>query len=296
MQQYKFNAFRNAPQRTFVGFFALFFCGICNKGLISCPPLFSFAVLRMTNMPNFPSQIHPDKVPQHIAIIMDGNGRWAKEKGMPRVLGHRNGVRSVREVTEGAAQIGVKYVTLYAFSTENWNRPAAEVTALMTLLVETIKSEVKELNKNGVRLTAIGDLESLPPSTYKTLMQGINETKDNDRLTLVLALNYSAKWEIARAARLLAEEVQQGLIDPAQINEATFEAKLSTLGIPDPDLLIRTSGEARLSNFLLWQLAYAELYFSQVFWPDFGKKELFEAVANYQKRERRFGQISEQLK
>ncbi len=168
------------------------------------------------------AQIIPEKVPKHIAIIMDGNGRWAKQKGMPRVLGHRSGVKSVREVTEAAAQIGVKYLTLYAFSTENWNRPPSEVTALMTLLVETIKGEIRDLNKNGVRLTAIGDLGSLPASTYKTLAQGIEDTKNNTRITLVLALNYSAKWEITRAARLLAERVHQGLMLPSDINEASL--------------------------------------------------------------------------
>ena len=246
-------------------------------------------------MPDLLPQIIPDKVPQHIAIIMDGNGSWAKQKGMPRVLGHRSGVKSVREVTEAAAQIGVKYLTLYAFSTENWNRPPSEVTALMTLLVETIKGEIRDLNKNGVRLTAVGDLATLPASTYKTMMQGIEDTKNNTRITLILALNYSSKWEITHAARLLAEQVRQGIINPEDINETTFEAKLSTHGIPDPDLLIRTSGEARLSNFLLWQVAYAELYFTPVFWPDFGKNELYEAILSYQKRERRFGQISEQL-
>jgi undecaprenyl diphosphate synthase len=258
-------------------------------------PCFFSSALRTTDMPEPSSQIIPDKVPQHIAIIMDGNGRWAKQKGMPRVLGHRSGVKSVREVTEAAAQIGVKYLTLYAFSTENWSRPPSEVTALMSLLVETIKGEIRDLNKNGVRLTAVGELEALPPSTYKTLMQGIEETKNNTRITLVLALNYSAKWEITRAARLLAEEVRDGLIKAEDITEAALDAKLSTHGIPDPDLLIRTSGEARLSNFLLWQLAYAELYFTPVFWPDFGKNELHEAILSYQKRERRFGMISEQV-
>jgi len=246
-------------------------------------------------MSDLQAQIIPEKVPRHIAIIMDGNGRWAKQKGMPRVFGHRSGVKSVREVTEAAAQIGVRYLTLYAFSTENWNRPQAEVTALMTLLVETIKGEVRELNKNGVRLMAIGELESLPASTYKTLMEGIEETKNNDRLTLVLALNYSAKWEITRAARLIAEQVKTGTISPETINETMLDAHLSTAGMPDPDLLVRTSGEARLSNFLLWQLAYAELYFTPVLWPDFRKKDLFEAILSYQGRERRFGQISEQV-
>ena len=241
------------------------------------------------------SHIIPDKVPRHIAIIMDGNGRWAKSKGMPRVLGHRSGVRSVREVTEAAAEIGVKYLTLYAFSTENWNRPPAEVTALMTLLVETIKGEIRDLNKNGVRLLAIGDLEALPAASYKALMQGMEDTRQNTRINLVLALNYSAKWEILRAARRLAEQARKGEILPENIHEAAFEAALSTHGIPDPELLVRTSGETRISNFLLWQIAYAELYFTPVFWPDFGRKELFEAILSYQRRERRFGMTSEQI-
>ena len=246
-------------------------------------------------MSDLKSQIIPDKVPRHIAIIMDGNGRWAKQKGMPRVLGHRSGVKSVRDVTEAAAEIGVQYLTLYAFSTENWNRPPAEVTALMTLLVETIKGEIRDLNKNGVRLMAIGDIEALPASSLKALRQGMEDTKNNTRITLVLALNYSAKWEILRAARQLAEQARTGALLPADINESVFENALSTQGIPDPELLIRTSGETRISNFLLWQIAYAELYFTPVFWPDFGKKELFEAILSYQRRERRFGMTSEQI-
>ena len=246
-------------------------------------------------MPDLKSQILPEKVPSHIAIIMDGNGRWAKQKGMPRVLGHRSGVKSVREVTEAASEIGVKYLTLYAFSTENWNRPPAEVTALMTLLVETIKGEIRDLNKNGVRLLAIGDIDALPAASRKTLYDNMEDTKNNTRITLVLALNYSAKWEILRAARLLAEQAKNGDLNPADINESVFESALSTHGIPDPELLIRTSGETRISNFLLWQIAYAELYFTPVFWPDFGKKELFEAVLSYQRRERRFGMTSEQM-
>ena len=241
------------------------------------------------------AEIDTLNIPAHVAVIMDGNGRWAKQKGMPRVLGHRSGVKSVREVTEVAAQIGVKYLTLYAFSTENWNRPPAEVTALMSLLVETIKGEIRDLSKNGVRLMAIGDIEALPPSTLKTLREGIEKTKDNQGVTLVLALNYSAKWEILRATRHLAEQVKMGVLLPADISEAMFERELSTYGIPDPELLIRTSGEARLSNFLLWQVAYTELYFTPVFWPDFGKDELYKAILSYQNRERRFGMISEQL-
>jgi undecaprenyl diphosphate synthase len=247
-------------------------------------------------MSDHKSQIIPENVPKHIAIIMDGNGRWAKQKGIPRLLGHRSGVKSVREVTEAAAEIGVQYLTLYAFSTENWNRPPAEVTALMTLLVETIKGEIRDLNKNKVRLQAIGDIEALPAPTYKTLMEGIEQTKNHDRITLVLALNYSAKWEILRATRIIAEQTQKGLLKAEDIKESTFEAALSTNGIPDPELLIRTSGETRISNFLLWQIAYTELYFTPVFWPDFGRKELFEAILSYQRRERRFGMTSEQIK
>lgn len=247
-------------------------------------------------MSDHKSQIILENVPKHIAIIMDGNGRWAKQKGIPRLLGHRSGVKSVREVTEAAAEIGVQYLTLYAFSTENWNRPPAEVTALMTLLVETIKGEIRDLNKNKVRLQAIGDIEALPAPTYKTLMEGIEQTKNNDRITLVLALNYSAKWEILRATRIIAEQAQKGLLKAEDIKESTFEAALSTNGIPDPELLIRTSGETRISNFLLWQIAYTELYFTPVFWPDFGRKELFEAILSYQRRERRFGMTSEQIK
>lgn len=246
-------------------------------------------------MSDLKSLIVPDNIPRHIAIIMDGNGRWAKQKGMPRVLGHRSGVKSVREVTEAAAEIGVKYLTLYAFSTENWNRPPAEVTALMSLLVETIKGEIRDLNKNGVRLEAIGNIEDLPKTSYRAIIEGIELTKHNQRITLVLALNYSAKWEILRAARQLAEQVKKGLIAPVDIDEHTFENALSTRGIPDPELLIRTSGETRVSNFLLWQIAYAELYFTPVFWPDFGRKELFDAILSYQRRERRFGMTSEQV-
>jgi undecaprenyl diphosphate synthase len=189
----------------------------------------------------------------------------------------------------------VKYLTLYAFSTENWNRPQSEVMALMSLLVETIKGEVRDLNKNGVRLLAIGDIDALPLNTLKTLQEGIEKTKHNDRVTLVLALNYSAKWEILRATRHLAEQVKAGTLQPDEISETMFEKELSTHGIPDPELLIRTSGEARLSNFLLWQVAYAEFYFTPVFWPDFDREELFKAILSYQNRERRFGLISEQL-
>ena len=241
------------------------------------------------------AKIDLNKLPRHVAIIMDGNGRWAKQHGKPRVFGHRNGVQAVREVTEAAAELGINYLTLYAFSTENWNRPKLEVNALMTLLVDTIRAEVATLNKNGIRLQAIGDLDKLPPASYKALMEGIEETRQNTRMTLVLALNYSAKWEILQAVKQLAHKVESGALTAAQIQEADFAAALSTAGMPDPELLIRTSGEARLSNFLLWQVAYSELYFTPIFWPEFRRQHFYEAIIEFQKRERRFGMTSEQL-
>lgn len=241
------------------------------------------------------SQINLENLPKHIAIIMDGNGRWAKGKGMPRVFGHKSGVKAVRETTEAAAELGIEYLTLYAFSTENWNRPAFEVKALMTLLVETIKGEVKTLNKNNIRLQAIGDISKLPEKSYKALLKAIDDTKQNTRMTLVLALNYSAKWEIMNAVKDLATQVESGKLKAEDLDENVFADALETKGMPDPELLIRTSGETRISNFLLWQIAYSELYFTPIFWPDFRKKDLFEAVLNYQQRERRFGKTSEQL-
>lgn len=241
------------------------------------------------------SQINIEKLPQHIAIIMDGNGRWAKKHGKPRVFGHKNGVKAVRETTEAAAELGVEYLTLYAFSTENWNRPKLEVGALMRLLVETLHKEVDTLMKNNIRLKAIGDLKKLPGSTYKALMDGIERTKDNTRMTLVLALNYSAKWEILEATKKLVAKGLQGELALDDIDERSFAEQLSTQTIPDPELLIRTSGEHRLSNFLLWQIAYAELYFTPIFWPDFRKNNLYEAILDFQNRERRFGKISEQI-
>lgn len=241
------------------------------------------------------SKIILDKLPKHIAIIMDGNGRWAKNHGKPRVFGHRNGVKAVRETTEAAAELGIENITLYAFSTENWNRPQMEVNALMTLLVETIRSEVNTLNKNNIRLKAIGDLEKLPSKSHKALMEGIESTKNNTRMTLILALNYSAKWEIINAVKAIANKIENKTLNPADINESIFENELSTNGIPDPELLIRTSGENRISNFLLWQIAYAELYFTSVLWPEFRKEHLYEAIIDFQNRERRFGKTSEQL-
>ena len=241
------------------------------------------------------SQINTDKLPKHVAIIMDGNGRWAKSQGRPRVFGHRSGVKAVRDVTEAAAEIGIDYLTLYAFSTENWNRPKFEVNALMRLLVDTIHKEISTLNENNVRLQAIGDISRLPESTKKALLNGIKKTHHNERMTLVLALNYSAKWEIVKAVQDIAQRVQNGSLTPSEIDEHIFSASLATRGIPNPELLIRTSGETRLSNFLLWQAAYTELYFTPVFWPDFGRNNFFQALIDFQNRERRFGKISEQL-
>ena len=236
-----------------------------------------------------------DRLPKHIAVIMDGNGRWAKEKGKPRVFGHRNGVKSVREITEAAAELGVKYLTLYAFSTENWGRPKLEVSALMRLLVETVYQETNTLMENNIRLQAIGEIDKLPKATYQALLEGIENTKNNERMTLVLALNYSGRWDITKAAQKLAEDVAQGNLKAEDISAEHISQQLSTSGMPDPELLIRTSGEARISNFLLWELAYAELYFSPVFWPDFRKPDFHQAIVDYQQRERRFGKISEQI-
>ncbi len=239
--------------------------------------------------------IDPAKLPRHVAIIMDGNGRWAKKHGKPRIFGHRNGVRSVREVSEASAEIGIPYLTLYAFSTENWNRPALEVNALMDILVSTIRDELETMNKNNIRLGMIGDIDRLPPSTKKALLEGIENTKNNTRMTLNLALNYSARWEITAAMRKAVELAKEGHLAPEEIREETVASLLSTANIPDPELLIRTSGEYRISNFLLWQIAYTELYFSDMCWPDFDREAFYRAIVDFQHRERRFGKISEQL-
>ena len=241
------------------------------------------------------SRIDAERVPTHVAIIMDGNGRWAKQHGEHRIVGHANGVRSVREALTAATDIGVKYLTLYAFSTENWNRPQAEVDALMDLLVKTVVNELNELHENEVRLNAIGDLDSLPATCRQTLQDGIARTASNTRITLTLALSYSSRWEITNMARSIAAEAKAGTLDPATIDERTVADHLSTHSIPDPELLIRTSGEQRISNFLLWQIAYAELWFTPVLWPDFRKEHLYQAVLDFQNRERRFGLISEQV-
>ena len=241
------------------------------------------------------ARIDPERVPGHVAIIMDGNGRWAKQHGEHRIVGHANGVRSVREALTGAREIGVKHLTLYAFSTENWNRPESEVNALMDLLVKTVVDELAELHANSVRLKAIGDLESLPDTCRDTLKDAIRRTAGNDRITLTLALSYSARWELTEMARRIAVKAKAGELDPASIDESTVSANLCTAGTPDPELLIRTSGELRISNFLLWQIAYAEMWFTPVLWPDFRKEHLFNAVLDYQSRERRFGKTSEQI-
>ncbi|MBL0308850.1 MAG: isoprenyl transferase [Bacteroidetes bacterium] len=240
-------------------------------------------------------QIDLSKLPKHIAIIMDGNGRWAKQHGKNRIFGHTNGVSSVRETSEGCAELGIKYLTLYAFSTENWNRPKTEISALMQLLLKTVKIELKTLLKNDIRLRLIGDLDSLPQGVVKEMQEAVESTKNNSRMDLILALSYSGRNEITHAAKKIAEEVKNGTLALEDINETLVNQHLYTTGIPDPELLIRTSGEKRVSNFLLWQLAYAEYYFTDIFWPEFKKEELYQAIIEFQNRERRFGKTSEQI-
>ena len=247
-------------------------------------------------MESFKDKIIMERLPQHIAVIMDGNGRWAKEQGKMRVFGHQHGVDAVRNTTEACAELGVKYLTLYAFSTENWNRSSFEVDALMSLLAKALKDELKTLNDNNIRLNAIGDLKRLPKSQYDSLMYAIDNTKNNTRMTLTLCLSYSGRWELTQAFRKISDKIQQGLITPGQIDETLISENLATAGMPDPDLLIRTSGEERVSNYLLWQIAYSELYFTKKYWPEFSKEDLYEAVVDYQSRERRFGKTSEQIK
>lgn len=235
------------------------------------------------------------KIPTHIAVIMDGNGRWAKEKGKARIFGHKNALTAVRDTIEASAEVGVKYLTLYAFSSENWNRPKLEVAALMELLVSSIRKELKSLNKNKIRLMAIGDISALPAKGQKELAAAIESTKDNERMTLVLALSYGSRAEIIAAVKGISEDVKNGEISTEDIDESIFERYLATQSIPDPDLLIRTSGESRISNFLLWQIAYTELLFVNKYWPDFRKQDLYDAIEIYNNRERRFGKTSEQI-
>ncbi|MBS1928751.1 MAG: isoprenyl transferase [Chitinophagaceae bacterium] len=241
-------------------------------------------------------RIDPSKLPQHIAIIMDGNGRWAQEKGEDRLFGHLHGVESVRNIVEGAAEIGIGYLTLYAFSTENWDRPAYEVSGLMELLVDTIRKEVPTLNKNNIRLHVIGDVGMLPPEARAELEEALKETSANTGLNLIMAISYSSRWEIENAIKQIAREVKKGNLLPEDINTDQIQKYLSTSNFPDPELMIRTGGEYRISNFLLYQLAYAELYFTETRWPDFRKEELYQAIIDYQHRERRFGKTGEQVK
>ncbi|MCW8981204.1 MULTISPECIES: isoprenyl transferase [Altibacter] len=240
-------------------------------------------------------QIDKNKLPHHLAVIMDGNGRWAKQKGLFRTVGHEKGSKAVREIVEGCGEIGIPYLTLYAFSTENWNRPKMEVELLMKLLVSSLKKEIKTLEENDIKLNAIGNLEALPKKAHKELLDVIKKTENNTKMTLTLALSYGSREEITKTIKEISLKVKNNLISPSNIDEAVINNHLYTRNLPDVDLLIRTSGEQRISNFLLWQIAYAELYFTETLWPDYTKNHLFEAIINYQNRERRFGKTSEQL-
>jgi undecaprenyl diphosphate synthase len=244
---------------------------------------------------SFKEHIDLTKLPSHIAIIMDGNGRWAKKKGALRIFGHRNAVKAVRDVTEGCGELGIKYLTLYAFSTENWSRPKEEIEGLMELLVNTLKAEIKSLMDNKVKLITIGETSHLPEDCQNNLAWAIDQTRENTGLTVILALSYSGRWELTQAVKAITEKVKSGTLNPEDVNEKVIEQHLQTVTIPDPELLIRTSGEMRISNFLLWQIAYTELYITPTLWPDFRKENLFEAIWSYQQRERRFGKTSEQL-
>ena len=256
----------------------------------------SSAFLAITMKKSLKEKVLSGQIPNHIAIIMDGNGRWAKEKALPRIAGHREGINSVREITRICGNIGVKHLTLYTFSTENWSRPSSEVNALMTLLMKTIKQEIKELHKNNVRFTTIGDLESLPSRTSKGLIEGIELTKENNGLNLCLALNYGSRQEIINAVKLILLKIQSDDFAIDDINIELINKYLYTKLMPDPDLLIRTSGENRLSNFLLWQLAYTEIHMTDTYWPDFRDEQLMNAILDFQSRERRFGKVSSQVK
>jgi len=240
-------------------------------------------------------QININKLPSHVAVIMDGNGRWAQKRGLDRVFGHQQGVNSLREVIETATELGIRYLTLYAFSTENWGRPDDEVSALMGIMVQSLSKETDTLTKNSIRLRVIGDVDRLSSDVRERLFETINLTSAGNGLNLVVALSYSSRWEITQAARRISTDVKKGTISPDKLTEEDFERYLTTYGIPDPELMIRTSGELRISNFLLWQLAYTELYFTEVLWPDFGKEDFYKAIIDFQKRERRFGKTSEQV-
>lgn len=240
-------------------------------------------------------KLDPNNLPRHIAVIMDGNGRWAKKQGAKRIFGHKSAIKSVKEITEGCVELGIEYLTLYTFSTENWKRPKIEVDGLMRILVSSLRKELDTLQKNDVKLSAIGDLQNLPKVCQKELREAMDSTKDNSSMRLILALSYSGRWELLKAVRKLALDVKMGKIAVADIDEQLLASNLETRGIPDPELLIRTSGEMRISNFLLWQIAYTELFITDVLWPDFRKEHLYQALIAYQSRERRFGRISEQI-
>ncbi len=246
-------------------------------------------------MPDIKEKIDLNKLPRHVAIIMDGNGRWAKKRNKERVFGHREGVNSVKSVVEGAEELGIKYLTLYAFSSENWKRPKDEVEALMDLLVQGVKEELDNIKERNIKISVIGDLSRLKPQVRQSIEASIEQTRDNTGLNIIIALSYSGRDELVYAFRRIAEKIVSGQLQPQDINQQVISDHLYTAGIPDPDLLIRTSGEIRISNFLLWQISYTELYFTEILWPDFKKDQFFEAIYNYQQRERRFGKISEQL-
>ena len=257
---------------------------------------YTFVPSQQGLMASLKEQIDLQKLPRHIAIIMDGNGRWAREKGQDRLYGHRQGVESVRDIVEGCAELGIQYLTLYAFSTENWDRPEYEVTGLMELLVETIRKEVKTLNKNRIRLHVIGDMSMLPEYAQNELKEALDMTSHNSGMNLVMALSYSSRWEIIETVKKISRDAKEGKLDPEKISQETFQQYLTTATFPDPELLIRTGGEYRVSNFLLYQIAYAELYFTWLRWPDFRKENLYEAILDYQGRERRFGKTSDQIR
>ena len=249
----------------------------------------------MSKLSSALDQIKLDQIPNHVAIIMDGNGRWAEKQGQMRIMGHHEGVNSVHEVTEAATRLDIKYLTLYTFSTENWNRPKEEIDALMELLVMSIKNETPTLMKNGIRLQTIGDLNQLPSKCKQQLVETVNQTKNNSNVTLILAISYSGRWDILQATKKIAEKVKAGEIDPDTIDESTLNKALNTGQVPNPDLLIRTSGEYRISNFLLWEIAYSEIHFTETLWPDFKKDDFYKAILDYQGRKRRFGKTAEQV-
>lgn len=251
--------------------------------------------MKSKNTSNILAQLNPERTPEHVAIIMDGNGRWAKNQGHLRIFGHRHGVKTVREIIEAATEIGVKYLTLYAFSTENWNRPQSEVNGLMELLVETIKDETPTLIDKQIRLRSIGNIGQLPAKCNKQLAETVDATKDGSKMTLILALSYSGRWDIIEAVKKIAADVKAGNTQPEEIDEETLNKALNTGQYPNPDLLIRTSGEQRISNFLLWEIAYSEIHFSPVLWPEFTREDFYTAILDYQSRERRFGKTSEQI-